>query len=335
MMRTDPVPGSRVNSRAWLRVLVVALFLAALVYPVYEFFSLRGGVTFLRGMDYRSANLALFPLLGLLAFSLVWAQVIIGSAQSVLRKVFPNIIAWHRRQGVFVLLFALLHPTMRYIGLGFGVAAYFQHFNAGVAPSKILFLWFGYVQLFLMLITAGAALLRRAPWLVRRWHAIHYANYGVFVLVWLHSWFLGTDVQSTGLRYLWIFFAVSAAAGAAVRLTEMSRTRARTAAAGKGDRYVAVANTDDVKEGVPFCGAAAGKRIALFRVSGTYYALDNACSHAGASLCEGTLEGTAIRCPLHSSRFDVRTGGVIAGPATMPQRTYDVRVREGRVEIRV
>jgi len=54
----------------------------------------------------------------------------------------------------------------------------------------------------------------------------------------------------------------------------------------------------------------------------------------GGPLCEGKLEGDAVVCPWHSSRFDLESGDVIDGPSAFPQRRLDARIRDGHVEVR-
>ncbi len=66
--------------------------------------------------------------------------------------------------------------------------------------------------------------------------------------------------------------------------------------------------------------------LALFNCDGTYYAVDDTCTHAEASLSEGFLQGCEIECPLHGGRFDVRTGKATWSPAFVPVATYAVRV---------
>jgi nitrite reductase (NADH) small subunit/3-phenylpropionate/trans-cinnamate dioxygenase ferredoxin subunit len=70
---------------------------------------------------------------------------------------------------------------------------------------------------------------------------------------------------------------------------------------------------------------AAGKTIALFNVDGTFYALDNACTHRGGPLGEGRLAGTVVACPWHGNQFDVTTGQVITG--TQSVRAYAVHIQ--------
>jgi 3-phenylpropionate/trans-cinnamate dioxygenase ferredoxin subunit len=66
---------------------------------------------------------------------------------------------------------------------------------------------------------------------------------------------------------------------------------------------------------------------------GEIYAIDDTCTHQDASLADGWLEGCAVECPLHSSRFDLRTGLVDAPPAKLPVRTHQVVVEDGMVYV--
>jgi nitrite reductase/ring-hydroxylating ferredoxin subunit len=77
---------------------------------------------------------------------------------------------------------------------------------------------------------------------------------------------------------------------------------------------VRVAGVRDVPPGTLKHVEAGGKELVLANVGGKVYALGDRCAHMNAPLSMGTLEGTTITCPLHFSRFDVRTGKKISGP---------------------
>jgi nitrite reductase/ring-hydroxylating ferredoxin subunit len=96
-----------------------------------------------------------------------------------------------------------------------------------------------------------------------------------------------------------------------------------------------VATRQDVEPGNARCIEAAGHYIALYNVDGTFYATDDECSHAEASLSDGWLEDYEITCPLHGSAFDVRTGRPLCLPATKPVRTYPVRVEGDDIYVEV
>ena len=72
--------------------------------------------------------------------------------------------------------------------------------------------------------------------------------------------------------------------------------------------------------------------IAVFLTDdGEVFAVDDTCTHQDASLADGWLEGCQVECPLHASKFDLRTGEVDAPPAKRPIRTHQVTITDGDV----
>ena len=80
-----------------------------------------------------------------------------------------------------------------------------------------------------------------------------------------------------------------------------------------------------------------GCRLAVVRIGDDWYALDDRCSHAEASLAEGEVWGDEceIECPKHGSAFSLKTGEPLTLPATQPQTTYSVRIDGDDVLVRV
>ena len=82
-----------------------------------------------------------------------------------------------------------------------------------------------------------------------------------------------------------------------------------------------------------------GQAVLLTRQGGRVQALQATCSHYGAPLDEGEVSldgGTAcVVCPWHGSRFALSDGSVQQGPATSPQRSYDVREQGDRLQVKV
>ncbi|HEY1967262.1 MAG TPA: bifunctional 3-phenylpropionate/cinnamic acid dioxygenase ferredoxin subunit [Pseudonocardia sp.] len=75
--------------------------------------------------------------------------------------------------------------------------------------------------------------------------------------------------------------------------------------------------------------------IAVFRVEGTLHAIDDTCSHEDASLADGWVEGCYVECPLHGSRFDLRTGEPEDPPAYQPVRVHGVAIEDGVIVVEV
>ena len=98
---------------------------------------------------------------------------------------------------------------------------------------------------------------------------------------------------------------------------------------------VAVAKAADLAPGRMIIVEAEGERIALCNVGGTFYAIQDVCTHDDGPLGEGTLRGDAIECPRHGARFDVKTGAAVRMPAIAPVRIYPVRIENGSVFVEV
>jgi chlorite dismutase len=95
--------------------------------------------------------------------------------------------------------------------------------------------------------------------------------------------------------------------------------------------WTRVASIDDVPEGGAKAAYFDGERVAIFRVGGQVYAIDDRCSHANASLSEGELDGPCVVCPNHGSRFDLASGEPKDGPAGRAVHSYGVRTHEGGI----
>lgn len=98
--------------------------------------------------------------------------------------------------------------------------------------------------------------------------------------------------------------------------------------------YVAVLDAGALAENQPTKVTADGVAVVLVKQGDAIYAMRDACTHLGGPLSEGKVEGDSIRCPWHGSRFCLKDGRVLEGPAVFPERLFDVRVREGRIEVR-
>jgi 3-phenylpropionate/trans-cinnamate dioxygenase ferredoxin subunit len=100
--------------------------------------------------------------------------------------------------------------------------------------------------------------------------------------------------------------------------------------------FVTTAKTNGIPAGSVTAFDVRGTRIAVANVGGTYYAFDDACTHEQCSLAEaGELAGTTLTCTCHGSEFDVRTGNVLAPPATLPVKAYRTRLEGDALQIEV
>ena len=78
---------------------------------------------------------------------------------------------------------------------------------------------------------------------------------------------------------------------------------------------ILVGKTADIPVGKMQKVSADGKEIVVMNIDGSYFAMDDTCTHAGASLAEGTLDGSTVTCGWHGSKWDGKTGKLAAFPA--------------------
>ncbi|MGE3173590.1 MAG: Rieske (2Fe-2S) protein [Planctomycetota bacterium] len=105
-----------------------------------------------------------------------------------------------------------------------------------------------------------------------------------------------------------------------------------------GRRWVAIGRPDELQF-TPGAAVRIGDHwIAVFPLQGEpdrqWVAIDNACPHAGAPLCDGAVLDGKVVCSLHLWEFDLRTGACDIG-ADWNVRTWPVRLRDGVLEVEV
>lgn len=98
---------------------------------------------------------------------------------------------------------------------------------------------------------------------------------------------------------------------------------------------VSVATTSELGPGQAKLVEIKGQSIALFNVGGTYYAIENTCTHVGGPLSEGEIEGTSVTCPWHGAQFDLTTGKVLTPPASADVKRFPVQVQGDQIQIEV
>lgn len=92
------------------------------------------------------------------------------------------------------------------------------------------------------------------------------------------------------------------------------------------DKFLKVARIEELTPGTMKQVVVDGHPILIANIDGTFYATDDTCTHEDTSLSRGHLAGGVVKCPLHNSRFNLRTGEVLEDPAEENLRTYPVRV---------
>ena len=99
--------------------------------------------------------------------------------------------------------------------------------------------------------------------------------------------------------------------------------------------FVAVAKIGDLEPGTMKLVEVTSRKISIANVDGSIHAFDDLCTHQHCSLSEGELDGAAVECPCHGSRFDVATGEVLNPPAKEPIKTYQVQIDGDTIAVKV
>jgi 3-phenylpropionate/trans-cinnamate dioxygenase ferredoxin subunit len=99
--------------------------------------------------------------------------------------------------------------------------------------------------------------------------------------------------------------------------------------------FIPVLKTSELPEAGKTVVEVGDRIVALFHVSGTFWALDDICTHDGGTLAEGQLEDHTIACPRHGAKFDIRDGRALTMPATQPTVAHEVKVEGDQVLIRL
>ncbi len=103
---------------------------------------------------------------------------------------------------------------------------------------------------------------------------------------------------------------------------------------GGGDKWVAL-EVGDIPEDTPQQAKAGAQTLVVVRHGGMLYAMHDLCSHMACNLSDGgRVVGDAIECPCHGSRFRLRDGRAVRGPAVFSQPQFAVRTADGRTEVK-
>jgi 3-phenylpropionate/trans-cinnamate dioxygenase ferredoxin subunit len=98
--------------------------------------------------------------------------------------------------------------------------------------------------------------------------------------------------------------------------------------------WVDVARKDDLTPGQHVVVDVDAVAVAVFNIDGEFLAVEDVCTHDGAELASGNLEGDTIVCPRHGAKFCLRTGEVLAPPAYEPVSSFPIRIHGDMVQVR-
>lgn len=98
---------------------------------------------------------------------------------------------------------------------------------------------------------------------------------------------------------------------------------------------IKVCALSDIPELEMRCVSLVDRNVLVARTEQGVFVADEMCTHEDARLCDGNLNGTIVKCPLHGSRFELTTGQVLDDPAEEDLVVYPVSLSNNFIYITV
>jgi nitrite reductase/ring-hydroxylating ferredoxin subunit len=99
---------------------------------------------------------------------------------------------------------------------------------------------------------------------------------------------------------------------------------------------IIVGKKSDIPLGKMIKTSVDGKEILIVNSDGNYYAIDDTCTHSGASLSEGKLQDSTVTCGWHGAEFDCKSGKLAKFPAKIRDlKSYKVVLESDTVSVEV
>jgi hypothetical protein len=185
-----------------LALFLIWLFvIAAVVYPLWAVIS----VTDWSNNDFKTFLQNIFPLLGILAASLLWVHSISGVFENWIRK-HINFDAFISTTATIILISMLLHPILLLISFGFNLSQIFTSFG------HLDDIFIGLCALILLLSYDVGKYLKKhgSNFFANNWNWILIISNVGFLLVFIHSLAIGGDLQSGAVRVVWKSYGITA-----------------------------------------------------------------------------------------------------------------------------
>ena len=77
------------------------------------------------------------------------------------------------------------------------------------------------------------------------------------------------------------------------------------------------------------------KTFCIYKLKDGIYATDGLCTHEAFHLEEGLVMHEEIECPMHQGIFDIKSGKAVSEPACVDLKTYETKVEEKKIYIKL
>jgi len=99
--------------------------------------------------------------------------------------------------------------------------------------------------------------------------------------------------------------------------------------------FVPVGRIDEFTPGQGRMVTVNGRHVAMFRLGGEFFALDNMCLHRGGPICEGMIDDKeVVTCPWHGWSYEIRTGTMVQDRRVGLSK-HDVKIDGDRISVRL
>lgn len=143
----------------------------------------------------------LFPLFGLMAVVLLWLHSISGVFEPWLRRNF-DFDKFVHVTSTLILLCLILHPLLLLFSVRFNFTTIFLY------GTK--YIWFAIISWILLIIYDIGKSLKKHDFFIRNWKNVLLVSTIGFLLTFIHSIGIGSDLVSGPLRILWFFYGITA-----------------------------------------------------------------------------------------------------------------------------
>lgn len=147
-----------------------------------------------------------FPLLGLLAFSIMWSHYINGALREMLGLKQSVLSTYYRSTSYVVLALICLHPGLliyQRFRDGYGTPPH--SYESYVAPGLGWITILGSASLLVFLAFEFRRVFGKKPW----WHFVADASDFAMLAIVYHGLKLGGDLQQGWFRYAWYFYGIT------------------------------------------------------------------------------------------------------------------------------
>ena len=176
---------------------IIIFALAAVVFPLWVRLS-----TLSWSWNFNQILFNLFPFFGLLAFTLLWLHSLCGVFEEWLRR-YINFDQFVHITASIILVCLIAHPLLLLIGLDFNINNVFLYYSAK-------YIWLAIIAWILLITYDIGKALKKHAFFSRHWNNILIISNIGFLLIFFHSLVLGSDLQFGLLRFIWIFYGITA-----------------------------------------------------------------------------------------------------------------------------